>query len=203
MKKQQQLWVMSCTGRASTSGTGMSALQLVGKQKRKGAQNKKKLKCYSCGENGHFWNECPHKDKSNNGAGSRNKMQLHSAKTVKETSNWCDGEGACTTSSNVFTECWIVDSCDSIHMTPRRELMSDYSDLESPEKVAVGDGRTVDATGKGNTCVNVLFEERVRHSIMYDMLYIPDLKCSLYSVRAAAQNGNEIASFDTECHIQY
>ena len=35
-------------------------------------------------------------------------------------------------------------------MTKNKELISNYQELENPEKVRLGDGRTVDAIGVGN-----------------------------------------------------
>ena len=49
---------------------------------------------------------------------------------------------------------WLVDSGASSHMTWEKELLSDYREFEKPEKVVLGDGRTVEAVRVGN--VNVI-----------------------------------------------
>ena len=50
--------------------------------------------------------------------------------------------------------------------------------------------------------MNMLIEGRVKRSVMYGVLYVPDLTCNLSSVRAATQKGNEVTFSDSECHIQ-
>ena len=48
------------------------------------------------------------------------------------------------------SDMWLIDSGASSHMTNNKELLSDYMELETPEKVRLGDGRSVDAVGIGN-----------------------------------------------------
>ena len=46
---------------------------------------------------------------------------------------------------------WIVDSGSSSHMTQRRELLVDYEEFDKRQMgVCLGDGRTVEAFGRGN-----------------------------------------------------
>jgi len=54
--------------------------------------------------------------------------------------------------------------------------------------VCLGDGQTVEALGRGNihlTMVLTLNSSR-RGITMYVALYVPNLKCNLFSVKAAA-----------------
>ena len=46
---------------------------------------------------------------------------------------------------------WIVDSGASSHMTQTRQFLVDYEGFDKPQKVYLGDGRTVEAFGRGNT----------------------------------------------------
>ena len=52
---------------------------------------------------------------------------------------------------------WLVDSGASSHTTREKELLSDYREFEKPEKVALGDGGTVEAVGVGNVRVIMVF----------------------------------------------
>ena len=46
---------------------------------------------------------------------------------------------------------WLVDSGASSDMTPKREYFTKYRSFSAPEKVALGDGRVVEAVGAGTT----------------------------------------------------
>jgi len=135
-----------------TSRAGTSAL--VGKHKRKGAQNTKKFKCYACGEYGHFRNECPNKEKSEVMEPGRNR---HGAQNVEHGAHWDRGESVFVSGSHASKDCWLIDSGATSHMTSWKELISDYVALEPPEKVTLGDGSTVDAIGKKEVFVSICY----------------------------------------------
>ena len=46
---------------------------------------------------------------------------------------------------------WIVDSGASSHMTPVREIVVNYVEFEKPQMVCLGDGRMVEALGRGTS----------------------------------------------------
>ena len=54
---------------------------------------------------------------------------------------------------------WLIDSGASSHMTRKKDLLTDYKDLEKPEKVSLGDSCTVEAVGIGSVHLNMLFKE--------------------------------------------
>ena len=51
---------------------------------------------------------------------------------------------------------WIIDSGASSHITSQ-EYLSQYRQLETPEKVGLGDRRVVDAVGTGTVHLTMLF----------------------------------------------
>ena len=64
---------------------------------------------------------------------------------------------------------------------------------ETPEKVGLGDGWTVDALGTGNVHLKMPFKvSQSKKVIMYNVLYITQLACNLFSVRTAASKGKFI-----------
>ena len=66
------------------------------------------------------------------------------------------------------------------------EFLSNYREFEKPEKVSLGDGRTVNAIGVGDIHVKMEFRVSERkYSIMYQVLHAPKLACNLFSVRAS------------------
>ena len=50
---------------------------------------------------------------------------------------------------------WLIGSGASNHMTRERMLLADFKEQDPPEKVGLGDGRTVDAVGVGNVKVKM------------------------------------------------
>ena len=101
------------------------------------------------------------------------------------------------------TEKWLVDSGASSHMTNERNLLVNYREFQTPEKVGLGDGRTVNAVGIGNVHVNMTFKvSKPKKAVMYNVLYVPKLACNLFSVRAAAVKGNFVKFGCTRCWIK-
>lgn len=147
---------------SATGGTdGRRASALVGK-------HKTVLKCYGCGEAGHLRRDCP-----NNKEGYHKKSD-HKAKPAEEKSSdkEPDGDGAFVASAKSSgMERWLIDSGASSHMTHERKLLTDYQKFEKPEKVCLGNGRTVEAVGVGNVHLNMLFKEsEPKKSVMYHVL---------------------------------
>lgn len=74
-----------------------------------------------------------------------------------------------------------MDSAASSHMTLKRELLTDYKEFNKPEKVRMGDGRTVNAIGVGNVSVNMLFTlSKPKRCIIQKVLYVPNLLCNFF-----------------------
>eukprot|EP00731_Ephydatia_muelleri_P012155 Em0006g1049a len=134
----------------SKSDAGQSAVfdektgrAFVGKQSQQCQKGRQQKVCYLCGETGHIrWN-CPenHQERSL----SKPKHIAKPVKTMEE-----DSELACGASSKSYNkENWIVDSGASSHMTQTQEFMVNYEEFGTPQKVCLGDGRTLEAFGKG------------------------------------------------------
>jgi hypothetical protein len=174
------------------SGRQQSAL--VGRQG-KG----RRLRCYGCGGEGHFRRDCPKRRESSN---------PHTDKPVTEESHSHSepdqSTGAFLASGKSHgTTGWLVDSGASSHMTCKRELLQDYKELQTPEKVSLGDGRTVEAIGVGNVHMSMQFKvSDPKKCVMYRVLYVPKLACSLFSVKAAASRGNVVLFSATKCWIR-
>ena len=79
----------------------------------------------------------------------------------------------------------------------------DYSqEFESPEKVGLGDGRTVYAVGTGNAYINMqLSNGETKQCVIYKALYVPKLACNLFWVRAAAAKGKSMKFCNRKCFI--
>ena len=90
-------------------------------------------------------------------------------------------------------EKWLVDSGALGHMTHQKEFLLDYREFATPEKVGVGDGRVVEALGIGNVRLKMQFRvSESKKATLHNVLYVPQLACNLFSVRAAASKSNTV-----------
>ena len=131
--------------------------------------------------------------------------QKHKAKPASTTDHISlseESDGAFGVSSRSHDKGWIVDSGASSHVTQRRELLMEYEQFEKPQKVWLGDGRSVEAIRKGNIQFTMYFKMRQSKNVtMYNALYVPKLTCNLFSVRATAARGNSVSFGDTQCVV--
>ncbi len=106
------------------------------------------------------------------------------------------------------TEKSLIDSGTLSHMTNQEEILSSYQKFEQPEKVGLGDGRTVDALGIGKVHVYMRYgickksRNRVKRAVIINVLIVPKLACNLFSVRAATFSGNNIKFGKSKCWIR-
>ena len=122
----------------------------------------------------------------------------HKAKPVTTQSEGSHVNLECDTDEGAFgastkrddSKGWTVDSGASSHMTPVREILVDYVEFEKPQMVCLGDGRTVEALGRGNIHLTMaLTLSSSKRVTMYDALrlYAPNLKCNLFLLRQLQQ----------------
>ena len=169
---------------------------LVGDSKGRRFKPRNKPICFNCRQRGHFQRDCLNARKG-----------PHKAETVAEEATESESENG----TNAFTAGkdrshrgrWLVDSGASSHMTWDKELLTDYQEFETPEKISLGDGRQVDALGAGNVHFKMLFRvSQPKMSVMYRVLYVPQLAYNLFSVRAASSKGNFLKFGHSRCWIR-
>ncbi len=83
-----------------------------------------------------------------------------------------DTESAFTGSKDCITEGgWIMDSGATTHMTFQKELLHNYREFSTPEKVKLSDGRVVNALGSGSIRLSMHFKvSNSKPAMMYDVL---------------------------------
>ena len=82
----------------------------------------------------------------------------------------------CFTSSS-SSECWLVDSGCTNHMTSDLELFKDL-DRSQVSKVRIGNGDYIMVKGKGTVAI----ESCTGTKLIYDVMYVPDINQNLLSV---------------------
>ncbi len=186
-------------GQFGRSSGGQTDSALVGAQKK--GWPRKQIRCFDCGETGHVRRNCPRKKR----LGSPG--LAHRVKIAEEESSVSDSDGVFTVTVGSVDSPrmgrWLVDSGASRHMTREKELLTDYREFEKPEKVGLGDGRTVEAMGVGNVHVRMVFKvSEPKRAVLHQVLYVPKLACNLLSVRATAAKGNTVKFGRSKCWIR-
>ena len=98
-------------------------------------ESRKKFKppkpiCFGCQQPAYFRRYCP----------KVKRVHSHKAETADERAEDLDLTGAFPASTNSSqAETWLVDSGASSHMTWDNELLTNYHEFETPEKVGLGD----------------------------------------------------------------
>ena len=97
---------------------------------------------------------------------------------------------------------WVVDSGATCHMCNNEELFDQIIGLEIPQEITVGDGHSVQATGRGDFILRMNVPNgKIRKCKLSDVLYVPDLLHNFLSVSKAASNGKSFEFGQSHCSI--
>lgn len=157
--------------------------------------NYNRTRCFHCNKLGHIQRNCPSRSNAN--------KSYHKAKPVEEVDGEDDFLFMVAPSFNDKDK-WIVDSGASSHMTFNRSYFTSFTQYDNPEKVGLGDGRTLDAIGFGLVKLNLLKGSHSSYGCakLVNVLYVPNLACNLFSVRAAAVNSKSVEFGADKCFIR-
>ena len=87
-------------------------------------------------------------------------------------------------------------------MIKNPELFKEVTKLDEPKEIELGDGNILKATAIGDVQMDMLLsEERITPVVLKDVLYVPELKCNLFSISCATNHGNRIEFTDKRCTI--
>ncbi|GMF38419.1 unnamed protein product [Phytophthora fragariaefolia] len=93
---------------------------------------------------------------------------------------------------------WLIDSGATAHMTPHRNDLFEYKDLDSNIEVTIADGKKIRVVGTGSVRLTGIDGKRIK---VIDVLYIPGLDRQLLSVSRPAESGMSVEFQKKSCTI--
>ena len=102
----------------------------------------------------------------------------------------------CFTSSS-SSECWLVGSGCTHHMTHDKEIFREL-DRSQISKVRIGNGKLIAVEGKGI----VVIESCIGTKLIYDVLYVPEIDQNLLSVGQLLDKGFKVIFENKQCLIK-
>ena len=172
-----------------------------------GKKSKKKgPRCHGCGKFGHIRRFCKDLDKGKQTKES--KPVQHKANDAKDnTESDIESLGLVTQALTADVrdnngETWIVDSGATCHICNNRDLLDDFGKLNNSVEVQLGDGKVLNATGRGTvTLFTVLPGGKHKKRKLQKVLLVPKLSCNLLSVSKATEAGYVVSFEDSACKI--
>jgi len=143
--------------------------------KKKEFKRTSKAECWSCGKKGHLRRDCRAKK---------------SALSSNKPSNLSNNVGLMASDISLGPDNWILDSGASSHMSSKREWFSDYTELDCPIGLTIGNGKKIQAIGRGTIKVEIFNGMKWSESFLSSVLYVPELgPFNLFSLGAVIDKG--------------
>ncbi len=156
---------------------------------------KKKGPCHHCGKLEHFKKYCWQ---------LKAKDEKHKTHKVTEIVEGSDEDAVVVghALSAGASASWIVDPGATSHMCTSRQLFTDYRRLYEPEKVSLGDGRNLEAVGRGTVSLTMkLSSGMLKRCRLLDALHVPELSYKLISVSKVSEAGKVTRFDESGCKI--
>ena len=155
---------------------------------------KKLFPCHYCGKLGHFKKECRKFAQAQ--AAEKGKPKRSQGKKQSNQDAMLISHALSARSSRN----WVVDSGATCHMSNDRSLFAEMRELPSSEKVTLGDGHDLEATGEGTVNLEMLLPDgNSRSCALQKVLFVPKLAYNLVSVSRATQSGKTVKFDSTGC----
>ena len=179
---EERAYAASAGGRGRSKFRGRSRGKFCG-NRREGAQScSSGWKCFRCGDIGHMMKDCPSPDENHT------KWSHHAAHSTFLAS--------AILYESSYDKRVIMDSGATSHMTYNKDWLTNFKVVNPPEVVVLGDGHRVFAHGIGTLAVKLQFDDEMIHTAdMRSCLFVPDLSCSLFSVKYVTADGTKSVPF--------
>ena len=131
--------------------------------------DKREIKCYGCKGRGHILRNCP-MNKNSDQRNSEQPARAYSAQVVDQANV-----------SIYDADEWISDSGATNHMSFRKDWFINLKISENLGNVVLGSESILKIVGVGDIPILELVHNKWEHSIIKDVLFVPDLKKNLFS----------------------
>lgn len=156
---------------------------------------KKNTSCKYCKLKGHWARECRKRiadaERNSRKAGSRSSSAYI-----------CDISSLYSTSCGLKNSEWICDSGASMHMTSEKSWFTEMKPIEEPMFIKIANDKLINATGRGNIQIQALVEGKWEDRTMYNVLYVPELSRSLFSVGVMTDRNFTHHSYKNLCEFR-
>ena len=158
--------------------------------------------CHYCKKPGHFKKDCRKFLQARSNENHENRRQMpHQPrkKSHAQQDTMLISHALAATSKNE----WIIDSGASSHMCNEQSNFKEFVQLQSTEKVALGDGSTLDVKGEGTIDMEMILQDGTRRvCVLNNVLYVPNLAYNLVSVSRATDAGKTVDFDDSTCEFR-
>lgn len=166
------------------------------------AERKKVTTCWKCGLQGHWANECPASDDSQQTASNSSPLTQPTPASSIDTPLHRAYMAFSNAVSAVDTDAWYVDSGCTEHMTNNNSFFATYTDISHERRTVTGvGGILLVVMGVGNINVIVDLDNRQDTATLTDVLFVPDLGTSLFSSQRAAQRNIDTITSKSSCRL--
>lgn len=164
------------------------------------AERKKVTTCWKCGLQGHWANECPQLEDSQQTAVAAGSLLAQSAPSSSTRQPLHRAYMAFSTA--VDSDSWYVDSGCTEHMTNSNSFFATYTDLSHERRTVTGvGGILLVVMGVGDINAIVDLGDRQDTATLTDVLFVSDLGTSLFSSQRAAHRNIDTITSKTSCRL--
>ena len=158
--------------------------------------------CHYCKKPGHLWRFCrtrpsnwiPEFLKKKDGNTQNKEGGINKPKAEFSLIVTTSDKALSVTTPGGFKSQWFLDSGCTSHMTPLRHVFHTFKPVQGKHDVTVGNEARLPVLGEGTI---VLEGSKGAYLKMQRVLYVPDLMCSLLSVRSMTSHGHAV-QFDAD-----
>ena len=164
----------------TSKNKGKGANKGKGKNKNLGPKArtfKKKFKCYNCSETGHKAFECPNPKRDNPRDNNRQANMINDDELVAMITDLTAMVSEVNILDNNSKE-WWVDTGATRHVCHDKSNYSTYKDVETGQKLYMGNSSTADIKGVGDVVLKMTSGKDLK---LRDVVYVPELRKNLVS----------------------